>query len=403
MKAARAAKATLPRRALSQLVTAGETGALHVDGDPGGVIYLTEGQVSYVESAAAPGVGELLTTSGRLSAPTWDSAVSAGKDAHRVGRLLIEQGHLTEGELELCVLGVIYDAAYFVLQPAAVPVRFAAGEQHWIGPVCRVDADVLSKETTRRRRLLDEVFDSSTLDTAAVRPAPRPPVERVVLSALQYELLLAADGERTPAALARILGRAGFVTLQQVRALAAAGLIVVAPEERIGESGDTEAPGGGTDGGRAGGSALRAAVPARVTTPGRGTTKAAVDAPATPGPQATPVEPPIRSAEPPVKATALPVGATALPVGAAGPDDTMVIPAAKNEEPEPARPGRKATGGRRRAGNRAGAAILTETMPRRIPGEQMPAGSGEAGSAPDADAPDEALLTRIRSALKALR
>jgi hypothetical protein len=214
---------------------------------------------------------------------------------------------------------------------------------------------------------------------------------------LQYELLLAADGERTPATLARILGRAGFVTLQQVRALAAAGLIVVTPEERAGEpagSGDPEAPdlavdGGVVDGGPAGGSALRAAVPAPGATQAR-TAKAAVDPPAT-------------SVEVPGKVTA-----TALPVRAAGPDETMVITAAKRDEPEPARPTRKTTGGRRRAGNRAGAAILTENMPRRVPGEQMPAGAGDVQTVPDggplhADAPDEALLTRIRSALKALR
>ncbi|WP_051797826.1 DUF4388 domain-containing protein [Catenuloplanes japonicus] len=422
MKAARAAKATLPRRALSQLVNAGETGALYVDGDPGGVIYLTEGQVTYAESAAAPGAGELLTTSGRLSAPTWDSAVSSGKDAHRVGRLLIEQGHLTEGELELCVLGVIYDAAYFVLQPAAVPVRFAAGEQHWFGPVCRVDADVLSKETTRRRRLLDEVFDSSTLDTAPVRPAPRPPVERVVLSALQYELLLAADGERTPATLARLLGRAGFVTLQQVRTLAAAGLIIAEPEHRPVEvSGDTEAPDTSASGGRVAGGVLRAAVPARVSAPARATATAVVDPPARPTIPEFPAKPvglPVRPTAGPKKPSgvsdtevtssgteSIPPDSADLPVRAPATDDTIAIPVVRNDEPKPAR---KSTGGRRRAGNRTAAAIATENLPRRSPGEQMPDGAGDVETAPDGgplrgDAPDEALLTRIRSALKALR
>lgn len=394
MKAARATKATLPRRALSQLVNAGGTGALHVGGDPGGVLYLTEGRVSYAESPAAPGAGELLTTSGRIAPRTWESVVSSGKDGHRVGRLLLEQGHLTEGELELCVLGVIYDAAYFVLQPAAVPVRFAEGEQHWLGPVCRVDADVLSRETTRRRRLLDEIFESSTVDTAPVSPAPRPPVERVVLSALQYELLIAADGERTPATLARILGRAGYVTLQQVRELAAAGLITTAPEDRPGPA--------------------RQPVPQSEPVP----QPEPVPVPQ-PVPQPVPVpqpesEPQTVSLDPvtqqlgPVRHLAEPTVRLDKPVEPVEPVEPvkLVKPPARTDEQ--VNPGRKATGGRRRAGARAGAAIPVEGLPRRSPGEQMPSGAGDVATAPDGgplrgDAPDEALLTRIRSALKALR
>ncbi|MDP9791613.1 hypothetical protein J2S43_000125 [Catenuloplanes nepalensis] len=491
MKPARAAQATLPRRALSQLVNAGETGALHVAGHPGGVIHLTEGRVSHAESPAAPGVGELLIASGRISARTWESAVAAGKDAHRVGRLLVERGHLTNGELELCVLGVIYDAAYFVLQPAAVPVRFAEGEQHWLGPVCRVDADVLSRETTRRRRLLDEVFQSSTLDTAPVRPAPRPPVERVVLSSLQFELLVAADGERTPATLARLLGRAGYVTLQQVRELAAAGLImtedrapaapadaVIAlaeaaiaaaehptvpaqpgipqpgiptldiPPQDIPPLGPVKPDPPNPDLPTSGAAKphlpkrddSKPAIPNPATTEQdtlqlstrqqdtrkqdisrqdareRAIAEPAPDErrPATGGPEAPTSGPadvprpagPVRTARPGRATT------TAAVEPPATADDTAPLPSVSPPEnpadPEkPAKP-RRTTGGRRRAGARAGAAIPTENLPRRSPGEQMPSGAGDVQTAPDGgplrgDAPDEALLTRIRSALKALR
>lgn len=41
----------------------------------------------------------------------------------------------------------------------------------------------------------------------------------------QRALLAAADGERTPAELARLLGRPAFHTLLDVRRLAAAGLV----------------------------------------------------------------------------------------------------------------------------------------------------------------------------------
>jgi hypothetical protein len=207
------------------------TGALVVGGHPGGTVYLVEGRVVHAESPAAPGVGGLLTSSGRLAARTWQNALDLGTSTARVGRLLIEQGHLTQGELELCVLGAIYDAAYFVLAPDEAPVEFLEGAAHWLGPIVHIDPAAVTRETRRRVRLLDEIFPDRRVDTAAVSPVARPPRERVWLTAPQWELLVAADGQRTPADLAQLLGRAGFATVQELRRLAAHGLLEL-PEVR---------------------------------------------------------------------------------------------------------------------------------------------------------------------------
>jgi hypothetical protein len=207
------------------------TGAPMAGGHPGGSVYLVEGRVVYAESPGAPGVGELLTSSGRLAARTWQNALDLGTSTARVGRLLVEQGHLTQGELELCVLGAIYDAAYFALAPAEAPVEFIEGAAHWLGPVVHIDPAAVAKETARRVQLLDGIFADRRVDTAAVSPVPRPPRERVTLTAGQWELLVAADGQRTPADLAQLLGRAGFATVQELRRLAALGLIEL-PEVR---------------------------------------------------------------------------------------------------------------------------------------------------------------------------
>jgi hypothetical protein len=207
------------------------TGALVVGGHPGGTVYLAEGRVVHAESPAAPGVGGLLTSSGRLAARTWQNALDLGTSTARVGRLLIEQGHLTQGELELCVLGAIYDAAYFALAPDEAPVGFLEGAAHWLGPIVHIDPAAVTRETRRRVRLLDEIFPDRRVDTAAVSPVPRPPRERIWLTAPQWELLVAADGQRTPADLAQLLGRAGFATVQELRRLAAHGLLEL-PEVR---------------------------------------------------------------------------------------------------------------------------------------------------------------------------
>ncbi|GIF26355.1 hypothetical protein BJ973_005715 [Actinoplanes tereljensis] len=224
-------KTAAPARLFTQVAADRQTGALVVGGHPGGAVYVLEGRVIYAESPAAPGVGELLTASGRLAGRTWQTALDQGTSTARVGRLLVEQGHLTQGELELCVLGATYDAAYFALSPASAPVEFLGGAMHWLGPIAHIDPAAVDREVRRRAKMLDDIFPDPRIDTAVVTPVSRPPRERITLTAPQWELLVHADGQRTPADLALLLGRAGFATIQELRRLAALGLLEL-PEVR---------------------------------------------------------------------------------------------------------------------------------------------------------------------------
>ncbi|MEU4623213.1 DUF4388 domain-containing protein [Actinoplanes sp. NPDC023801] len=224
-----------PGNLLTQVAGARQTGALMVGGHPGGAVFVLEGRVVYAESPAAPGVGELLTSSGRLAGRTWQNALDLGTSTARVGRLLVEQGHLTQGELELCVLGATYDAAYFVLADRTARAEFVPGATHWLGPVVHIDAAAVDREVRRRIALLDEIFPNPLIDVSPVIPVTRPPRERVTVTAPQWELLVQADGQRTPADLAQLLGRAGYAIIQELRRMAAAGLIEQ-PEPRTPES-----------------------------------------------------------------------------------------------------------------------------------------------------------------------
>ena len=67
-----------PGDLLTQVAGERQTGALVVNGQPGGAVYVFEGRIIYAESPAAPGVGEMLTSSGRLAALTWQSALDLG-------------------------------------------------------------------------------------------------------------------------------------------------------------------------------------------------------------------------------------------------------------------------------------------------------------------------------------
>ncbi|MFD0381634.1 transcriptional regulator [Streptomyces stramineus] len=104
----------------------------------------------HAESPAVPDVGWRLTASGRLPAAAWDEAVEQGGPDYRAGALLVERGRLSRGELELCHLSALFDAAYFILSPLdrdqPAPDRFLAHARHWFGPVRPVPVPLLQRE-----------------------------------------------------------------------------------------------------------------------------------------------------------------------------------------------------------------------------------------------------------------
>lgn len=258
------------RTALRELATVRATGALHVEGELGAVLYLQDGEVCHVDAGAAPGVGRILTASGRLPEGIWQAAFTAGAPSGQVGALLIDQGHLNPGELELCVTGALHDAAFFALETVPTTVRFAAGEVCWFGDSVRVGVEPLCREVDRRRQILTAALPSAAFDQVALMPVRRLPRDQVVLDGLRWELLINADGRRTPLELARLLGRGGFAVLLEARRLAAAGLLqgpVVASPQPASVAAYRPAPAVGRP-------SAHAAQPAQPTSNGSGITAA---------------------------------------------------------------------------------------------------------------------------------
>ncbi|MGW2815410.1 transcriptional regulator [Streptomyces sp. NPDC001415] len=205
---------------LVRLVAERATGALLRDR---GTLYLCDGQVVHAESPAAPGIDVLLTTAGRLRPEGWREAVDRAGPRGRVGRFLVESGQVGDGELEICHLGALHDAAFFALAPSSGPTRFRYGVAHWIGPVRPVSAAAVEREAARRRELLDRLWPCPDLDAAPVVRSRRRP--DVPLTPRQRAVLTRADGARTPQDIARALGRPAFHTLIDVRRLAAVGAV----------------------------------------------------------------------------------------------------------------------------------------------------------------------------------
>ncbi|MEU6406078.1 transcriptional regulator [Streptomyces sp. NPDC046985] len=192
-----------------------------------GALYLAEGRVVHAESPLAPSLDALLTAHGTLTADVWRDALSRADDRRGAAHLLLADGRLTEGALQLCHLGALYDAAYFALAPSSAPGRFRYGVAHRLGPILPVPVAALERETLRRRDLLDRIWphagpDGAPLVRTHASAAPK-------LTSRQRRLLDRVDGARTATDLAHELGRQAFHTLVDVRRLASAGLIAPRP------------------------------------------------------------------------------------------------------------------------------------------------------------------------------
>jgi hypothetical protein len=172
----------LERERATGLLRIGDDGAFHLDG----------GAVTHAASRHAPGPGDLNRT-------------------------------LTGSGPELPALLAMFDAAFFLLGSEAEPV-FTEGPAAR-GPVRPITAATLVHERRRRRSLLDSAWPHPDADAAPVIPVRRVRRQRVILTGLQAEILLNADDRRTPAELARDLGRTAFACLLAVRGLAAAALV----------------------------------------------------------------------------------------------------------------------------------------------------------------------------------
>lgn len=233
---------SMPRRAggraghtpsLTGLAAERASGALLCDA---GTVYLRDGQVVHAESPVAPGIEVLLTIGGRLTADSWREAVGRTGPDGGVGRFLVDSGRLSGAELEICHLGALFDAAYFALGHGSGPRGFQRGAAHWLGPVRAVGAAAVERETRRRGELLDSLWPYPQVDTEPVvlrRPDGRAPA----VTSRQRAVLALADGVRTPARIARELGRPAFHTLIDIRRLAAAGHVATPRTARPGPPG----------------------------------------------------------------------------------------------------------------------------------------------------------------------
>jgi hypothetical protein len=227
------------RRAVDRigaLAAAGQTGALNVVGQPGGLVFFVDGHIGHAESPATPGVEATVLRSAMGADDTaWADVVAAmqtrtGRDAAAArAEDLLRRGHVDPVQLAVIVQLAIADALLAMLAgpgAAVTRTRFLGGQRPWIELADPIDAAQALGETARRGRLLADVARRVRPDDAVARRHPASP-GRVRLTAPQWDVLRLTDGRRTSRDLAWLLGRGVLATTVHTHQLVELGAVQV--------------------------------------------------------------------------------------------------------------------------------------------------------------------------------
>jgi hypothetical protein len=173
------------------------TGAVELRGEPGGTIYLHEGDITYAE---APGTPRILEP-GVTDRGDYAAAVRTARIENR--RILLKAPH----------------------GPTDRPL-FRPGRRHWTGLACRLGVDAVLAEVERHAAALASVGGGPD---GEIRACALPRGGQVVLSAQEWEVVAGLDGATTPRMLAWRSRLPLTTTVRVAASLVAAGVCTESP------------------------------------------------------------------------------------------------------------------------------------------------------------------------------
>ncbi len=226
--------------ALRERAAARFSGLLRVEGTPGGIIHLTDGQIAGCETPGAPGLEVILLRSQRIAEEDWDAAFTAAAASGRpLPDQLVAQGLLGAGETEALLRTTLADAMFALTcgrvdgwTEEAAELSEATGEP-LNPPDCLLPLipparpGWLLGEATRRAQVLALYSGPILAGRDRLAIAPGTTLADPGLGPGQDEILALADGRRSARDIAFALGRGLYETLLQLSRMRAANRVVL--------------------------------------------------------------------------------------------------------------------------------------------------------------------------------
>jgi hypothetical protein len=209
-----------------------QTGALVVRGDDIGVIYCSQGEVTFAAARPSDGLGEVLVGRGFVGTDEWRRIVDQCQTGQTIGALLFDGAGIDAAELQRALREHIEEATFLISQWTEGDFQFLAGEEHLLGRTCTVSVPNLIAAVDQRQAEWAVISSIVPSTHVAVVPVPFLPEDQdsVTLTRAEWRVLAAADGQRTIDQLARATYQSPFATCRVVHGLVVAGLVEVGEE-----------------------------------------------------------------------------------------------------------------------------------------------------------------------------
>jgi len=216
---------------VSELTGLGRSGAsvaVEISGQPGGIIYLSNGRLAFAESPAVPDLGTRLVRSRRLAPDVWDQIARDSQPDGAVGAVLAGRGLVRPAELQRLLQSIALDALLALTTPFAgecsvTGIWFAPQRTHWAEMFLAMDVDSVR-----------QYIEHMTLRLAWYDVTPRwcpqwsaPGRRRALVNAGQRTVAGLIDGRTTVSELAWRGGLSLHETMESVGQFMHAGLCTV--------------------------------------------------------------------------------------------------------------------------------------------------------------------------------
>ena len=220
---------TVLESALRRAHYEGFTGRLAAPDAVGVEIRLVEGLVTAVLTPAAPGPDSVLLRSGRVSQLDWSRAVDTAGERGRLDETLVSRALVNGGELDVIRVSALFDAMFAVCLDA--PEDWEAqppgsGAEPPLPLVPGIAPALLLTEADRRSAKLSHRWGSPAR-LARTRPQVTAKATQAGTSAIERhrEILLCANGRRTPRDIAFVLGRGVYAVMTDLGRLEKRGMV----------------------------------------------------------------------------------------------------------------------------------------------------------------------------------
>ncbi len=219
---------------LTELGHRGASAAVEISGQPGGIVYLSNGRLAFAESPAVPDLGTRLVRSRRLAPDVWDQIARDSRPDGAVGAALVGRAHVTPAELQRLLQSIALDALLALTTPfagecCARGIWFAPQRSHWAETVLAMDVESVGQYIAHMTQRL--AWYDVTPRWCPQWSAPAPP--GALVNSGQRTVAGLIDGRTTVSELAWRGGLSLHETMESVGRLVQAGLCVLPARDAV--------------------------------------------------------------------------------------------------------------------------------------------------------------------------